>query len=256
MNNAHDSESQLPGMLTQSDLRQLDLLVDGELEPAAQKVLLAKIDAASRCDVDEPWRQVALAYVESQAWRSDFGPVGDRKVHANRADVVPVAANLEAALPVERTRSTRGSTAAWAKALLAMAACGLVAFAAGHYTAGGDEALAPSGDGIAAENDGRVDPTVASREIEPIVVPIFVNNPGRDPFADGEQPVMPLHLIEALEQAGQPMQAGRTLVPIQLEDGTEISLPVAELKLRLDETSRRVNSLREKLESVDDEASD
>src|SRR4051794_25497769 len=46
----------------------IDLLVEGELDPARRRALLTRLD-------DEPdgWRRLALAFLEAQCWRESFG---------------------------------------------------------------------------------------------------------------------------------------------------------------------------------------
>src|SRR5258708_3997103 len=49
------------------DERLFDRLADGELDTAARRALLSRLD-----DVPGGWRLCALAFLESQAWRSEM----------------------------------------------------------------------------------------------------------------------------------------------------------------------------------------
>ncbi len=50
---------------TPEELRQLDLLVDGELADAARRQLLTTLEARP-----DGWRRLALAFLEAQSWGS------------------------------------------------------------------------------------------------------------------------------------------------------------------------------------------
>jgi hypothetical protein len=75
--------------LRQSDARMFDQLVDGELSTDERRQLLSTLDGRP-----DGWRQCALAFLEAQAWRADFGPgAGEMKAAAAPGNVSGRAAS-------------------------------------------------------------------------------------------------------------------------------------------------------------------
>src|SRR4030042_131709 len=52
------------------DQRRFDLLVDGQLSEPERRELLSGLD-----DRADGWRRCALAFLEAQAWKQDFGAI-------------------------------------------------------------------------------------------------------------------------------------------------------------------------------------
>ena len=91
------------------DDRTLDLLVDGELSPAARRELLIQLDR-----VPDGWRRCALAFLEAQSWREEFGSLSCPA--ASR----PIAPAVRPAGRRYLTRRNLGTAAAMASFLLAL----------------------------------------------------------------------------------------------------------------------------------------
>lgn len=102
----------------QNRQQQLDRLVDGELSADERRTLLESLDATPGA-----WRECAVAFLEAQALRSQFGAI-DAEVASPPAD----SANGQAATP--RQREVSSPPAFW----WAVAASALIAFGAGTLT--------------------------------------------------------------------------------------------------------------------------
>ena len=66
------------------DDKQIDLLVDGELSLHQQKELLTAADK-----IPATWRQIALAYIESQQWKNAFSQLVAKPVPQNKITSSP-----------------------------------------------------------------------------------------------------------------------------------------------------------------------
>lgn len=104
---------------------ELDLLVDGELSPAAERALLHKLEA-----LPGGWRQCALAFIEARAWREAAQVAGSRQ----QADLLPkpappvlLASPAKASVVLPPRAAWRGISANWT----ALATGLLIAFTLG-----------------------------------------------------------------------------------------------------------------------------
>jgi hypothetical protein len=233
------------------DERKFDQLVDGELTDDQRRDLLASLD-----DMPGGWRRCALAFLEAQAWTDEFG-----ELLGERTSEPPAAA------------STRGSwkPRRWG-AFFAVAASVLVAFALGavlrdaftdrDLTVGPDQrgmvASLPSEVGPAArvENQGEAArPGVVEgaprgsggwhtvtlavdqgpeQEPELVQIPVRQWDDVDDPWPEGLAPAVPPQLLEGLKRAGVRFRQDRRLVPIRLEDGRQLVLPVDQVEVGYD----------------------
>jgi hypothetical protein len=227
------------------DATQFDRMVDGELEESAQRELLARLD-------DEPdgWRRLALAYVESQALCRELPAI----LAESSSSAAPAA--------VRPARPTSWSDVAWQ--MVTIASTLLLSFGLGLWVRGfwpprgnvaadqadGRPAVADlTGSGAAASSprprlarDEANRPADRSRppatlRIElggdgrPVDVPIFEAD-AVDPSWLAEAPsVIPPEVRRALERSGHMVRQRRELVPIQLEDGRHVIVPVDHAEL-------------------------
>lgn len=216
------------------DERLLDLLVDGELEDARRRELLLRLDATPG-----GWRSCALAFLEAQSWRDELGAFAQER--PKRA----------AAEPVARPAGFWSGLTAHA---LAVAASFAIAFGLGAWSRGGrqgEDPSKPSGTAV-AQNSQPTETTpphdaalrqlldqdgymtlalggVADGESRQVRVPVM-----QDEFnpAMWHQPVeLPRDLLAELERNGQTVRQQRSYLPVQLQDGRRIIVPVDEVEI-------------------------
>lgn len=215
-----------------------DLLVDGELSDAERRELLAGLD-------DEPggWRRCALAFLEAQSWQEDLGAI-----------VRPPAAKppIAAAPRWSRGPGVLGT-------LVAMAASFLVALVTISVYQGmreplggpvaevpGQSAAVPSPSALAeqpvepetAEQPQPVDPQEEvymvtldppGDESAPIRLPAIPRERIDDPMLTNVPVILPRDVLEALRRTGHEVRQRRELIPLPLEDGRKLVVPVDEV---------------------------
>ena len=233
----------------QRDARLMDLLVDGELNEQDRRELLARLD-----DTPGGWRRCALAFLESQDWRREL------KVMAREpalADAALSASSAEQA-PV-RGRSIRGefSRIPWSTGL-AMAASFLLAFALGLTWRGARPEGPLAGPGVQdlAGNSTRIDQppetllppdeqassqqgfetlTLAVKGpsgVEHIQAPVVAVDRYDPSWFEGQPSRFPAEMIQKLRNAGHRVEQYRELVPVDLDDGRKLVLPVDQVEVR------------------------
>jgi hypothetical protein len=193
------------------DERRLDLLVDGELGEEDRGALLRQLDR-------EPggWRRCALAFLEAQAWKRELpallGPPGG---------------------PPDRLQPRRRWW--WSRhvgTLLAMAASFLVALALGMRWHGVVTTAATA----TAANPWQV-VTVAARENGRAAPQTFqlpaiqADRLDQGWFEGLPQPVSP-DVLEALRQSGHEVELRRELLPVPMNDGRQLVVPVDQVDIR------------------------
>ncbi len=206
-----------------------DRLVDGELSPAEYRRVLHALEQQPCA-----WRKCAEAFLQAQAWQ--------REMKAVRA-----AAEITPASKTSPSPATRPSARNdWLRMLLVAAASFLAAFfvvqtfwqvtgsrpqvpsppiAKGH-----EQQLSPPANEVPMSDQplGKVQLAVNRLGGED---PQIVDVPVYDPQAATEllsnsRPALPDDLIEALEADGHHVNRHRQLVPIQLDDGRQMIVPV------------------------------
>ena len=233
--------------------QQLDRLVDGELSEAERRTLLASFDARP-----DAWRRCALAFLEAQSWRGEMRVLGHSSVE-NRAAASP----LTRLSPARGEGNTVRPVSRWWRESygglpLAMAACFLLALSVAWV-------LRPPALGPDVVDDASVSGSVigALAAVDPSAIPkadrdlgpagehwdtvTLVMDDGRQgrqeiqyPFSDGEaaddnwldrpEPVVPRELRAALERLGHHVNERRQLVPVDLEDGRRMIVPVDDVE--------------------------
>lgn len=223
--------------LKMDDDFRFDRLVDGELSPEEYKSLLSALD-------EEPggWRRCALAFLESQAWSSEFATI--RRVQT----LIPVAGDSQPA--PENSRVT--SPTSWSLLLMVSAASFVLAFSLGlashsHFfsrvnpaVASGenDPSAAMSSPGVAKATDpnqplGNMKLVVNRGEgLNPaeIDVPVYDANSPQASTIASSPPAIPDSLIRAMELRGHHIQRQEDYLPVQLEDGRQVVFPVEEYR--------------------------
>jgi hypothetical protein len=253
--------------------RQIDRLVDGELNAAERRQLLAECE-----EREGAWRRCALAFLEAQSWRAELTalatPLAAAAPTSANSPVVAIKPTSESSTRRRRWVRTRSHSeqrlATIASGPWALAACALIAFGLGwlarphdasqnwpgdpefYASAPPAEPTAPESDAIAesdtynTSNEFAADPpqTVTlvmdcgpdgeQRQIELPVLPA-----GGDDLALLEQgePLVSAELQAALLRMGHRVNERRQLVPLVLEDGRRLVVPVDEIEFTPIETS-------------------
>lgn len=221
-----------------------DRLVDGELSSDEYRALIASLE-------DEPggWRRCALAFLENQALAGDLGSIrrsldlgdpgagGTQGQPDGRGDLTP-----------PRRTSPRDLGA-----MLAIAASFLLAFALGvaapRFFAGRPQ------DGNVAGNLRMPSPLAANtnqpaiggerhQTLRPIGdlrlvmdgaeseapqtgrVPIYEIEGGVEQFLQSDRPALAPEIVQMLQQRGHDVQRQQQYIPVQLDDGRQIIVPV------------------------------
>ncbi len=222
--------------------RLLDLLVDGELNDEQERALIARLE-----ETPDGWRRCALTFLESRCWQR-----GAREV-TRPCWELPDAPGAGRAAEGWRTRPWT-----WA---VTIAATFLLAFAVGSFLpSSGDRAgpgpppspaapALPAGAGLAqvghasagappgpADDLYRGSLRLVNDAGSEIDLPVYDwNQQAVEELLYRYQPLPP-HLVRQLKRHN--LRSSRSLVPMQLEDGTRILVPVQEVDItRVSDTS-------------------
>jgi hypothetical protein len=203
-----------------------DRLVDGELPPEDYRRLLLSLDAAP-----DGWKRLGRAFLEGQAWRQDLAPA-------------PV---------VEKPLAPRAQ--AWwmrpSPQWLATAAALMLVFALGTQVDQARYLLSrPSSTGLAVTGTNPPASSLVTVKQGPRALgnmQVVMNRVGGDaeptevPVYDGREVdpqqlwqfsgVLPVEVQKRLEQSGQRAITYRHLMPVHLDDGRTIVIPVERIQL-------------------------
>ncbi len=219
----HDDEARL--------CREIDRLVDGELDVAERSRLFEALDASP-----EEWRGCALAFLEAREWRESLEPVA---ACARRTPDRVIA---------ERSRARPWPGLVWA----GLAGCVAIAFGLGFGLGAGafdDSGFAPAplvrDAGSAAEapiESTLLDEDVSTKaagsrdSVELVgviqdpeserVLPI-VSGPGLDEeWLRGLPPPLTDYDRQRLERQGFHVEQGRKFVSVEMRDGERVTIPI------------------------------
>ncbi len=212
--------------LLNDDNHRFDRLVDGELSPEEYRALIASFD-------DEPgaWRRCALAFLEAQALTGELGRVRGAYDLADRPSIKHASPRAAHGFPLT---------------FLAVAASFLLAFGLGVYAprffndgvqetplAGNvslpgahqepaqprHESLKPIGN-VRLVMDGSTSDGAQSGEL-----PVYEGE-DLDQLLRQQAPALAPELVDLLRQRGHSVEQQRQLVPVQLEDGRQLVVPI------------------------------
>jgi hypothetical protein len=213
-----------------------DRLVDGELNEAERRELLARLDS-------EPsgWRRCALAFLESQCWRETLGPIA-------RQDLPMISAQ----------KPSLSSRSRWHNrmvTMLAMATCFLFVFSVvSHLQKNGLERSGSTGD-IASSRPIHIVPTLPSNKAaemspqtpaatnpwrmvtvaapagESLKVPAIERNNIDQQWLSNLPPAIPEDVRQAFSRTGHQIEQHRELVPVSLQDGRRAVVPVDQVDI-------------------------
>ena len=237
------------------DDARFDRLVDGQLPPGEYRALLASLD-------DEPggWRRCALAILEAQALRAARGAWREKKTAVSVAKDIAAPADALGRRPL-----------GWARMVLAMAACFLVAFGLGMLLRSQWPAAGSQDGFVAEENSGNPgteqenpqdqppggnhytilhnEPDVGTdisqqplrnvtlvvgddeAQAERFELPVVYYGDVGDEYFNTEHSAMTDEMREMLRQSGHRLRRTQRMVPLRMDDGQQVVVPVEELEI-------------------------
>ena len=231
------------GNVTNLDDQRLDLLVDGELPEAERRQLLMALE-----QTPGGWRRCALAFLEAQSWKQEM--VAIRREQPSESQAV-------------RAVAWRGFPRSNWGTLLAVAASFLIAFGLGvvlHeiWRPAGPAAPAPLG--IAGTPQSSQEPAPQTDKLDSLPAPRTPSGPWElvaVPVANGgggagsiqvpamelerldpqwvdrfPRPTLPAELLEALRESGHRIRRDRLLLPVPMQDGRQLIVPVDQFEFR------------------------
>ncbi len=226
----------------------IDLLVDGELAEERRRRLLRTLD-----DVVGGWRQLALSYVESQTMREAFAGARQSESKQSAETVQPAVVSHPVA---------NHSGASPLTFFAAVAASFLVALAIGLSIRSDRQPVANNPPADPQPVAKTPDSTPAPSKEQPRTVfakhDAAANHMGEATLivrdADGVQrrvqfpvifsqeeeaaaqllsePIVPQHIVEAMRRLGHRVEQHRNIVPVALEDGRQMFVPVDEVNVQ------------------------
>lgn len=217
----------------------LDRLVDGELSPAEYRRVLLALEQQPAA-----WRKCAEAFLQTQAWKRDFG------------EVRAAAETKPPAEPAAYLPSRQSATHDWLRMLLVAAASFLFAFfiAQGFWRVRQEQAIVDPNTPIVAvpgDEDPPTSPEIASdppQRNQPLgSVQLAVNRSGSDEpevvevpvYAQADaselvktyRPALPEDLVEELQAAGHRIDRQGQYISVPLADGQQMMVPVESYRI-------------------------
>jgi len=235
--------------------RQLNRLVDGELNGVEYRQLLATLDAAP-----EGWRRCALAFLESQALSRDLfsvardpAPRWSAMLAAANAPIVAKEKSAHGARP-DQSRSSRaggGSDRSTYLRWAALAASWLVVFAVGWNLSRPKEPEFPQVEGNLPSANVGLKPSVVERLAEPVAASPSMNLeprasgprnqvPARETYATdelstGDVPpeyhLPPSDIREDVRARGLDVRERQLYVPVEFNGGQRYVVPIYEYQV-------------------------
>lgn len=230
-----------------------DKLVDGELNEEDRRRLLAGLD-------NEPdgWRRCALAFLESQCWKQAFGESADvpSQKQAKQIPVTPIAIAKNAAAKKSTWLSHAGMVTAVAASFIAAMWIGSAANQAWRGRMGEtartnsnretNDLIAqfkknppiqsqttpePKTDAAEPWQVVTVSPTGDKHGERPINVPARVRDRLDDQWAANTPSAIPDDVMQSLNRTGHQVEQRRELVPVSLQDGRQMVVPVDQVNV-------------------------
>ena len=176
----------------------IDRLVDGELDEAARAALLRDLDREP-----DGWKRCAIAFLEAQAWRA------------------AVTADGAAGPPTSYLRMCGMSRGQAPGRLFGLAAAVAVAFSIGFIARG------PGTDGGHRSDTWRTVAHAPSNDTpSPVRAIAATAHSGQD------SPAVPDSLRLRMERQGYRIEGDRKIVPVALQDGRQLAVPVDTVSLK------------------------
>jgi hypothetical protein len=218
--------------------RQFDRLVDGELSEAQRRELLCRLDHQP-----DGWRRCALAFLEAQCWKQELQTVARPVTRPRRAapqprpqstwtgrigTVLAIAASLLIALTLGIQLKTSGLLGG------RQPAGNVVTIDHGSQPPGLDlrvaQQPAPGMKRPPTMDPGRWQmvnltlPEGPEGRAETIQLPAMERESFDPQWAEGA--AVPAQILQAIKQSGHQIETRRELVPIEMQDGRRLVVPV------------------------------
>jgi len=212
----------------------LDRLIDGELDEPARRQLLERLDIQP-----DGWRRCAMAFLEAQAWRQELGHLvragtGANPSPAPRQHTPWLGASLAVAVSLLMGGLLGMSLDSWLRPLpRSLSEPATIAEEDSHAHKDDGSALVRAADGGDILTGG---PDVPARP-QPSDPPLLDDLAPAGP--DGvyllvestEGETLPADVRRALEQLGHQIRQRRVLVPVTVEGGGRVVVPVQEVEI-------------------------
>jgi hypothetical protein len=205
----------------------IDRLVDGGLSGDERRRLLESLDRRP-----DGWRRCALAFLEAQTWREEFGLVAGERPSVER----PVK---QSAALAARTGAKSSDAMQW----LAIAALVMLAFGIGWLQHGGGTRIAttPSNGNskFASALPAPINPADAltlfardkSGHTQSFQVPLVDANTLDQQYGVQFQTGLPESVRQQLEHQGYQVQSHQKYAPLWLENGRPMIVPVEDTRI-------------------------
>jgi hypothetical protein len=235
--------------LNSQEIQWLDRLVDGELSARERQLLLDRLD-----ETPDGWRRCGLAFLEAQAWQADLAPVGREQPRVApsprgraplRVFAVALAASILLAFGVGWQCGGR-----WAEDRLAQRKAprgdgprDIIPHTEGDEEYAGAGAPLQEAD-LAASGVSDSDPrspvwqTVklgvhdrSGSAVRHVDLPVMEARQLDPDWLNRQRPTVSAELRGALEQSGGRIQEQPQLLPITLDDGRQLVLPIDQVQI-------------------------
>jgi hypothetical protein len=226
----------------------LDRLVDGEMSEADRRALLVQLE-------HEPdgWRRCALAFLEAQCWKQELGLMASRPARA---------ADAALAVPLSLASAPGRQRASWrqyAAMLLTLGACFFIALALGMILRGNwSGGHAPGSATVQTAKDEHPLPNPQPAPQQHAAVPQPADNWELVTLSAADSPdgraetfrvpavhrdaldqgmldqisdAIPPEVQQVLEQSGHQVVQQREFVPVRMNDGSHLVVPVNRVKI-------------------------
>ncbi len=227
---------------------QLDRLVDGELSEPQRRELLSGLDKEP-----EGWRRCALAFLAAQSWRDAMGAMLREPPETARSATPSSSPRRPAWL--RRHETLLATAASFAVALVVGSVVRPMFFPPGGPAPSLTQLAAdvpsqspvatqptvspwsgqPAGPGAAPATPWRMVtvslPDGPQGTREPIELPAVEQDRWNGDWLGNLPQALPPAMVQALQQSGRQVQQSRQLVPIPMEDGRRLVVPVDQIDI-------------------------
>lgn len=240
--------------LSHDEEKLIDRLVDGELSESERRSLLSSLDAEP-----EGWRRCALAFLEAQTWRETFGeftpparkppsepaprvlppsPKKQKKKLGAMGTVMAMAASFLMALGLGAwaLRSPRQSPLGNpANNMIVDNNTPRKAIPIPDFSVGGHETIPqPKRSPSAQYQMVQLNAPGLTGNNQPLQIPAMPRDRLNEDFFKSIPEPIPAEVRQALEHTGHEVRVYSELVPVQMEDGRQLVIPMAQVDVKYD----------------------
>lgn len=231
-------------ILTPDDIRLLDRLVDGELGETERRELLLRLEHSP-----DGWRRCALAFLEAQAWRVEARAVVAEPAPSVKPAVATAATTSSApqsVQPSSLSNKTWNGLSLWMPTILAAGILVAVVYPqwGGRFTKNTFEPIAHNGPvqvagagvtNVAGRNVENMQLVVApgpNGERRVVEVPLIEAGQGSAELFSHAGGQLPPDVVKILEQNGNRVVRQQRFMPVRLNDGRTVVVPVEQVEIR------------------------